>query len=695
MNKMRHKTVFILLLLTVLHFTEATVATDNSAESILAYVEEHSANFHLGSKNDVVLVFGAAGSNKNILTSLITNTHLESIESDGEFRVIKVYYKNAEFDKTIPNLLTDEQNDVDFYDCPAISNPKDVDEELTATSTLQKLLNFAQSIKFLFIVSHAQLTGDDGSVFLELVRYATGLIKDVEKYRDGIALAVTYVPNSEDDASNVESVTNSLQQIKNDLSKKVPDATGDEERQQTEREVLFIDTLLEKTESGHTKIGVMQNPDRAGLLSEMPLIQNEKTTILKIINENLRYIRKEDNDFRFTISDTSKEKISNFVNLLNNQLVSQFNTISADLRSFLLGKEKLSSNSLDESVNSTSVIDHQLLQITSIEPKTFTKQLTEVINHLGINLPIGHLKKFVTIIEFLDFLQLFSSNNLTIPVEIQNQIEDQKAYINNSQSWYKTMHQLHRILSYNLVQIQVNNFDGSKIMGTSINGENTELLVSDLDLESTFKPINNSYVYDLIRDYKINAFKLKLLQGVWNQTMQPFSHECSSDGKQLVIKGYNVLVSDIMKLDCWSSATHIEIFALNIIFLDANIDKPSGYLSIIAPEWEIGSTLDIKITLNGANGVNYTTPAQQGIKFPDRSDRPEGTTPREKLVYPEKGENGAPGIPGEAGGKFFGIGRLINTDFATLDIYAFGGNGGDGQDGGKGIYKPPLIFDSM
>lgn len=169
---------------------------------------------------------------------------------------------------------------------------------------------------------------------------------------------------------------------------------------------------------------------------------------------------------------------------------------------------------------------------------------------------------------------------------------------------------------------------------------------------------------------RINSVKINRLKSVINQAMDRNLHtSCSS--KNLTIEGYNVKISDILHLECWSSANTIEIFARNKIFFDADIDKTgqSAQLSIIAPIWEIrmddNPSHSRKIVLNGEKGTEFQSSATDGSS------------------HSENGRKGEPGQPGGPGGCIFGVAsRFINDQH--LEIHVNGGNGGSGQHGGRG-----------
>lgn len=664
--------VFILLsIFSVLNVIPVLLATSTERESevlsILDYVKEQDENFHVGSQKNVIMVFGAAGSGKSTLTSLITDADLESVAIKNGFRIIDRdnNIDNLDNENTptavIPNVMTDEQNGVTFYDCPPINGFNDVNKELAGTFAIRKLLNFAESIKFLFAMS--MNPNHNSHDILNLVQFATGLIKDIEKYCDAIALVVTNVPNKsmegddQDDGMEIESIAELVRQTKNDLVKRAQFETiSSDEKQAIDRQILFLDILLTKNLNEYPKIGMLRSATHAGPLTEMPLIQREKSIISNIVNKNLRFVYKEDTDFGYVISAKSKGYVDDIVKVLNGKLVAEFDVINSDIRRFLLQKEKHTSNSLNESIAAVSLIDQKLSQIISTEPIQFAMQLTSFVDTLAVSLSSRNFNKFLDWIKFADFVQLFGKNELQIPMQISSKIDTQREYLRDSQLWYSFLIQIRDKLSE--YSAQSTELDQGLLMNLTINGENTERIVSDLEIQSTINQIDAN-IYSTIQHLHVNPFKLKLLQGIWGQSLQRPSKKCSSDGKHLIVEGFNVRISDVLQSDCWGIATEIEVFALNKLFLDADIDRASIYLSIISPVWEIvlNDEQSRRIKLIGNDGEVYSSHAKRG-------------------------EHGVPGMPGSRGGQFFGIGWAINDH--RLEINVNGGKGGNGQDGGQG-----------
>lgn len=149
-----------------------------------------------------------------------------------------------------------------------------------------------------------------------------------------------------------------------------------------------------------------------------------------------------------------------------------------------------------------------------------------------------------------------------------------------------------------------------------------------------------------------------------------FDISCSTD--RLLVNGSIIFISDVIEnSECWSSVKSVDILALDKVIIDVDIDKSKQGVSlrIISPSWEIvrpPNREKRKILLTGEDGMSYNTAANDGIN----------------IVQPY-GMQGMPGKSGGAGGNFVGIGNsFINDQYLKIDIS--GGNGGNGQAGGKG-----------
>lgn len=138
--------------------------------------------------------------------------------------------------------------------------------------------------------------------------------------------------------------------------------------------------------------------------------------------------------------------------------------------------------------------------------------------------------------------------------------------------------------------------------------------------------------------------------------------KCSSN--KIMVKGFDIKISEVLAMECIGTAKFIEIFALNKLIIDADIDKEgfNAQLSVIAPTFEIIGRR--KMNLNGGSGESHSSP-QAHLSIGN-------------------GRDGKPGNPGGTAGSLLVIGeKFINEK--QCEIHVNGGSGGAGQDGGAGM----------
>lgn len=169
-------------------------------------------------------------------------------------------------------------------------------------------------------------------------------------------------------------------------------------------------------------------------------------------------------------------------------------------------------------------------------------------------------------------------------------------------------------------------------------------------------------IYDLplvgtpqIFTYDTSEFALIIKQNIEAKKSIAFTYD--SHESHIIVTGTNVNLSDVVANENWDKAVLVDIFVLNEIIIDTDIDKmgKNAKIRIFARHWYVVKS--VKFNLCGANAQNYTDA--------------------------EDGEDGRVGRPGGSAGHFTGIG-VTSTNLGFLTIRALGGNGGRGQDGGKG-----------
>lgn len=302
-------------------------------------------------------------------TQIVENLQLESVNIDGVYHIICTWDKYNHVDnflkkkhEIIPHLIKDQQTGAAFYVCSSFDETKSIAEDLAWAFAMRKLLNTARSIKLIFTHTYPLIRNDYDwhyKKFLTLVQYATQLIQNVAQYHSAIALVVTNVPNNyvtikginviqNDDADATEKISIFFRQIQNDLIRAMAKSRI-EEKEIIGRQIEFIDTLLEKKYDQYMRIGILRTIENDGPL--MPHIMDEKAAILKIVNENLKFILTDSSDFGYSITTKSDNIVGDIIKKLNDDFINDFDGICLDIRSFIYEKEKETFNNLNESIN--------------------------------------------------------------------------------------------------------------------------------------------------------------------------------------------------------------------------------------------------------------------------------------------------------------------------------------------------------
>lgn len=306
--------------------------------------------------------------------------------------------------------------------------------------------------------------------------------------------------------------------------------------------------------------------------------------------------------------------------------------------------------------------------INSTDPEVYAEQMANVIDELAIEIAIGDWN------QFLSDLSAMSDSQSKL-FQIENGMKEIAQYLNVSATWYHFLIKLHDKLSeYKMQNIPAKNAAMAVILKTCCVNLNEFKNVNEIGLMQLFDKTDKK-IYTEVENMKVNQMKLNALKNVLQQTMTAdLNALCSST--ELIVKGYNVKLSDVIDRKCSAKIKFMKIFAMNKLYININVDETGNelQLSMIAPIWEvIGGRL---IILDGADGKeHFNSSALNGIG------------------HSENGLNGLPGKPGGPAGHFFGIGKLFSplTTYimdGELDIHVNGGVGGAGQNGGNGKSIP-------
>lgn len=764
----------------------STFAMDPNAAQMLQDVNSYYKNFILGVNKSVVLVLGNKASGKSILTRMLTtnsdqiNVKGSKLEFNGQRNIPETI---------VPTLLVDSKTNTSFYDCPVVDDAAaEITADITAALSIQKLLGYAREFKILFVITAESMSNaNDTNDFIKLAESAVDLIKDTRKYSNGIALIVRTTESNGtaidfDEQRDGELINKCIDFLKRTQLKlarpKIQlntatttaaaiDAEADDDDNEEENEeranrekISFISSLFK-----NERIKILRIPMRADAL------RHQKDDILTMINDELRFVPKDDDDFLCKINENSKQQIPALIAELKDQMENEMpnsisvlhelyisseqrNQITLNVMAEILSiSERLNPNALKlpPNIERRKVISYALqknieifdflqqfnandeMRVLNIATElksqlrhkiedTFFMEMSALLNairaiylqkvkdhYLDINtinviVAEAHAKyskinsgtreifmialfNLVAELEIdglngnmrrlsrnFEFIILLGDTNQPIAERLASEFNEWQQHFEHLKIWYEFLHELRDQLSIYAVQ-QNKHVVNVPFMKVYIIGDDDDTVgphIIELQTPLSYLANDSMIDHDAIENVRVSRYMLKALQAVWSSSMSEIMIECAAGASNRIrVKGDFISIRHVIETasECWSSAKQIEIFALNTVFIDADIDKRDENVNftIISPTWQIiPSEQPRQILLIGKNISEEWPIAQNG----SITNNPNGT-------------RGMQGIRGGAGGNIFCIGHwFINDEHLRIDVS--GGKGGPGQIGGNG-----------
>lgn len=675
--------LFPLLFLTTVT-TQFTTLSSESSTSIYDFWKKQDKLFKLGTQKDVLLFLGITGSGKSTAALFISGANLtavETFEGSEEFYIIdenkKIGGETTKSHTLIPDLMIEPKSGAAYYDCPGFQDTRSAAHDISIAYFLHKLMTFANSFKLVFVVNHSSVKRNENrGDFPNLVKNAVKLIKNVEHYSDGIALIVTKVEEPVNDSVVIKRVANYLEEVQeswiendNELDK------TEEERKLNHESINFVKTLLKKNNDSYERIGIFRRAEEAGPLNNNPTLQSEKNNLEMMINQNIKYAPKDNNDFGFIISSDSKSEVTDLIEeIIKTSFLTDVSNVCREIKEFFIWLEKQSTD-INNLYEKFKLAEQKLSNLRSEEPRLFLKEIVNISYQLQVDLSIETTEPIIKHIEYVEFLaNVINNQSLTNPIDIANELSNVVKYLASSRKWYDFLIHLSAELSKNQFQNNDMKKIANDIARTSNIAENELKNVKDIGL----KQLLDSKISSDVESMQISLYQLKVLKNLLteysNDTILP---TCTSNQLNMTVTGRVIKMSEVIKDDCYSKAENIEIFALNTFIFDESIDKngKKAQILIISPTWDIFGSGNI--LLNGERGKNHSAlVAKNGFGG-------EG--------FPGNGDHGKPGLPGGTAGTFFALGdEFINGQY--LKIQLNGGDGGPAQHGGNGMIYLKCFF---
>lgn len=668
--------------------TNISTSCDDSATSIIEFISSEIENLKFDKGKNPVIILGMTGTGKSTLGLLLTGAKLTGVETfpgSNKYRFVDendlISGNDTTESKTlIPGLMIDyvDGKKYPFYDCPGFSDTRSVKHDILAMYSIYELLSNVQTAKFVITATYPTVEPflADRAIFTKLSEHIIVLLKDVNKFRDAISLIVTKVPNDtkEDEDGNpvlipddsiIASVALFLTQTKDTIIKK-NEKISDTVRRLNNQKLDFINILLEQDEDKkYVRIGILRLAGSAGPVEKMKKLQLEKAFIRSIIYNETSFASTDNGDFGVTISDASGNCMRDLMDEMHNYFVSDISQIDDHIERFY---EKLEEGNFDlEFVYEKILLGYRTIQPIEFKRNQFfetLKQLTDDVSILGIDIqgPLKNIEKNLQIVHFFETVSDYKSQDV---LNIESKLIKSIGHLTDSKDWYAFIITLHDALSKYENYNKAKELNLTEIIAKCSDKQNFGKKFNEIGLEELMSLIDKN-AYLQVSHIKVHSSKLGALKMVLEKTlMADVEKLCSSD--KLTVKGYNVRMKDVMSKTCPGKIKFIEVFALNTIFIDENVNKTGEkvQLSIIAPTWEIFGRK--KIVLDGDSGKELPAPKAASGERPFLN-----------------GKNGETGLPGGSAGHFLGIGNtFINVE--SLEISVSGGQGGIGQHGGNGM----------
>lgn len=643
-------------------------------------------------EENTILVLGNAGSGKTTFTQFMAgdNDKLMSFEvgnDTGEFLIVdgsKIGSSPIESQTLYPEQVKLNKN-VTYTDTPGFSDTRSSKHELVATYVMKKYLENIKNVKIVLLVTYNSVQyGVYKNDFIDLLRNVQSFLKDIEKYKDSIVLIASKVPNTYKitrsdvklipDHNIIISIGEFINKVKTSIKQKLDSnsVTDSDENVFLKNAVKIMECLEEVDEKGnHKRINIFRRPSEQGPLSSMTLIQKEKESIKKTL-DNIEYSEITENSLGYSLSSSAKiyldclfqyinEKIDDLssytFHLVNNhyQMKIQNYTDIYDINNRLhsaLGTLEILKHQLEDSKNYTNFMS------------TAEKFLIEQNMHsIEIN-----KYNFSEINNYLKTFQPFTTNNYN-PFSPLIWSEHLKPVISNIKEniiWYDTLIEIfNRFSSYDVQKLRIENQDSR------------DLNYTDNPLKLIYSDSNHNININYFNDENLTESKSKEFNEILSLTFKETDYiACDSNGKY-IFKGYFVKLSSAFRKEtlgkyCGELPLKVVIIQAYTVFIDSDIDRvelKGIKLMVTAIKWEVIGQRNILI--DGLPGKSHDkTKANDGKELGDN------------------GENGLPGFFGGNGGIFLGIG-LHFKNIQNLFINVNGGNGGSGQDGGNGAKGKP------
>lgn len=622
----------------------------NKIEDALDLIKEGEFYINVDSNKDAILVVGNTGSGKSTLTQFMAgdNSKLRAVENGedtGEFLIEDDNNRigSGIYSKTvIPEKVIDKDTGIAYYDCPGFSDTRNTAFDIASTYFTKRIIDNVRNVKIVFTISYPSLKkGVDRTDFMKLLRHGQEFIKDLHKFNNSIVLIATKV-NNDYVRRNKDFILVSDDKIIDNIGKYIEEVREALlQRFQADNDPVVLnylkltDIFLSKDNGGgYNRIGLFRRPDQPGVLSEVQLLQNGKGYIKNVIEDNMSYTTKDNDDFGFTVSDNSKNNIYKLVDKINRDIEIAVSNTTEDIEQSY-NYELMSSGDNIYEVKNVALRSYNDLHKTLKEleqSENFREFIVKFIDYIN-GIDVKNSKKvFTDILEkynLINFLQLVADQKYkSKPLEWSRPLYQVEDSLQHKKYWHSFLVDLHDKSSiyknYNHVR---NNLLKNRSKRNIVNDYNTgEVLevVENFDVD----------FYNKVKDLPVDLKRQRELRTIVDVILKESTFECKNRN-ELEARGTYIKLSDVLTVAhhrnvCMQSLKSLKVFALDTVFIDADFEAAGEFsMYIVAPRWEVVGTRKIKLVGKDAN---------------------EHSSRKAHLA-----KDGMPGLPGGSAGNFIGI----------------------------------------
>ena len=361
--------------------------------------------------SESVFVLGMTGAGKSTVALLLTNisTLYACKRSEYDLRFIirdvgdEISTIDSQSKTKIPEVRHSPELGTTFYDCPGFADTNSTDE-LTTAYFIKHALDSSKKVKFLLVAPFQVLqVAGDRHYLANLLLHTVKTVKNVEKYAESFALAVTFAEPLYPTSDTVRAVAGYLRTfLKEELYRNFE---GQDDVLNNAK--VLLNSLLVQDDKGYIAIAAFRKPTQHGPLSNLTWAQEDRQGLLTLLTEDTLYQTASSEDFGYYVSDTGKLRAAELLTEIDNSInqnMKQFwteiqqgyakvlNSTSDPIQQKTLVKTALETC---ESVLAYFIRDQGQNMTWMSQPKSFVEALTAHAAPLGMSLSTNPNLAFV------------------------------------------------------------------------------------------------------------------------------------------------------------------------------------------------------------------------------------------------------------------------------------------------------------